>query len=121
MVNLDPKSDQGTVIQLGSGTFRLEQLASNITKYLQANRGNELNAFLQQQKSSPIEDPFVFSYPTVGQILKPDGEGWQGGTIEIKICFEFHPHIQPDKAIEQESEPTKSQQPASPLDAIREG
>jgi hypothetical protein len=121
MLNLTPESNQGTVIQLGSGIFRLEQLASNITKYLQANRGHELNAFLQQQKSSPIEDPFVFSYPTVGQILKPDGEGWQGGTIAIKICFEFYPHIQPEKVTGLESEPTKSQPSDSPLDAIREG
>jgi hypothetical protein len=121
MLNLTPESNQGTVIQLGSGIFRLEQLASNITKYLQANRGQDLNVFLQQQKSSPIEDPSVFSRPTLGHILKPDGEGWQEGTVAIKICFEFHAHIQPEKATGLEFEPTKSQPSDSPLDAIREG
>jgi KGK domain len=99
-IYLTSTSDQNTVVQIGSGLFKVEQLDTQLRAYLSANHCEGLNDFLAKQRLPPILDERIFSYPVVCQVLRPDGAGWQEGQIAIKISLEFKPSIKPQPEVD---------------------
>jgi hypothetical protein len=115
-IYLIPSEASGTVVQLGSGLFRIEQLDTMIRRYLEQDDCKGFNEFLQKQGYSSIQNRNIFSSSVKAEVMQTDVSGWQHGTIAIKTCFEFLPSKPPEPKLPENSEAGNS---ASLLDAIR--
>jgi hypothetical protein len=117
-IDLTPKEHPGTVIQAGSGLFKIDQLDTAIREYLQMGNCKGLNEFLQQRGHPSIQNNYIFSSTIFVEVMQPNGKGWERGQLGVKLVFEFQPDPPPEQASSEANEPATPTD--SPLEALRQ-